>query len=218
MQKRNTWERKIVHPDNNIVSESLSPKPKITLACSQFCAAFLLLARSAVSVVVFYFIISYFNATILVLLRSSIYDMVQHDIFILFAVLASVCPLSSPYVTFVECLTLQIMDAEQSPSERSKKRPASPELLQQLSSKKKQKVKYNRATVNLNQRISKAISEVIVTSLNDSFRDKCLQTLDVANGSEAGEKVEDLLAEFKGNQKQQKAIKENSQKINENSP
>lgn len=61
------------------------------------------------------------------------------------------------------------------------------------------------------------MQEVLVTTLNESFREKCLNTLDVSNGSEAGEKVQGLIDNFKGNKKQ-KAIKENSEKINENSP
>lgn len=96
------------------------------------------------------------------------------------------------------------------------KRPRSPSIGSAKDLAKKQKTKYNKVSVNLNQRLSKAIKDVLVTNLNESFREKCLRTLDSKNGSEAGEKVEKLIVKFKDNKKQ-KAIKENSGKINENS-
>jgi hypothetical protein len=85
------------------------------------------------------------------------------------------------------------------------------------SSSKKQKKKYNSATVNLNERLSKTMGDFITSNLNAECREKCLKTLDVNNGSEAGKKIEELVGIFKGN-KEQKAIKKNSEKINENSP
>jgi hypothetical protein len=82
---------------------------------------------------------------------------------------------------------------------------------------KKTRTKYNRATINLTQRLAKAMGEVVVTNLNESYRQQCLKTLSAQNGSEAAERIEELLENFKGN-KRQKAIKKSSEKINENSP
>lgn len=99
---------------------------------------------------------------------------------------------------------------------QSQKRPASPES-QNKPSKKKHKSSYNRVSINLNQRLAQVMKDVIVTSLNEPYREKCLTLLGADNGSEAGEKLEELLEKFKDNKKQ-KAIKGNSKKINENSP
>lgn len=96
---------------------------------------------------------------------------------------------------------------------KSKKRPAA----ESPSPSKKQKPRYNNSTVNLSQRIAKAMKDVLVTTLDESFREECLNILGVENGSEAGEKIEELIVKFKDN-KRQKAIKEKSEKINENSP
>lgn len=57
------------------------------------------------------------------------------------------------------------------------------------------------ANVDWNLRIANAFKSVIVTTRNEEFREKCLTILGVKNGSEAGKKVEALLAEFKDSQK-----------------
>jgi cobalamin-dependent methionine synthase I len=82
---------------------------------------------------------------------------------------------------------------------------------------KRKRARNSDVTVDLNDRIARAMEDVLVTSIHGDLRQKCLQTLQVQNGSEAGEKIKELLEKFKGN-KRQKAIKENSEKINENSP
>lgn len=104
---------------------------------------------------------------------------------------------------------------EDSSQAKSRKRHVSPS--HPNSQRKKQKSSYNRVTVDLTKRLSKAMKDVIVTNLNETYREKCLNTLGADNGSEAGEVIEDLIVKFKDNKKQ-KAIKENSEKINENSP
>lgn len=106
---------------------------------------------------------------------------------------------------------------ESSSARPSRKRQASRKSEEPTSQSKKQKSTYNQVTVNLNERIAKAMEDVLVTTHNESFREKCLNTLGAANGSEAGKIIEDLIVKFKDNKKQ-KAIKENSKKINENSP
>ena len=98
---------------------------------------------------------------------------------------------------------------------QSKKRPASPES-QSKPSNKKRKSTYNRVSINLTERLAKAMKDVIVTNLNEPYRKKCLTTLGADNGSEAGEKIGSLITKFKDNKKQ-KTIKGNSAKINENS-
>lgn len=99
---------------------------------------------------------------------------------------------------------------------RSQKRPASPDS-QNKPSNKKHKPTYNQVSINLTQRLAKAVKDVIVTNLNEPYREKCLTTIGADNGSEAGKKVEALIVKFKDSKKQ-KAIKGNSEKINENSP
>lgn len=91
------------------------------------------------------------------------------------------------------------MDRE---SPATQKRPASPIIEEATqSASKKKKSTYNRVTVNLAKRLSSAMESVVVTNLNESFREKCLDTLDANNGSEAGEKIEELITKFK-NKKQ----------------
>lgn len=58
-----------------------------------------------------------------------------------------------------------------------------------------------KSTIDLNLRIASAFKNVIVTTRNENFRDKCLQILQVTNGSEAGKKIEKLLVEFKDSKK-----------------
>lgn len=57
------------------------------------------------------------------------------------------------------------------------------------------------STVDLNLRIASAFKNVIVTTRNESFREQCLQTLKVTNGSEAEKKVVELLVKFKDSKK-----------------
>lgn len=78
---------------------------------------------------------------------------------------------------------------------QSHKRPASP--IAPDSSTKKQKSRYNKVSVNLTQRLSKAFAEHMTTSLNDTHRRECLNTLSAENSSEAGEKVGEMLKKFK---------------------
>lgn len=96
----------------------------------------------------------------------------------------------------------------------AKRSNSEPEILH---SAKKQKLRYNRATVSLSRRLATAVGEHVTTNLNEQHREQILKTLNADNGTEAGEKCEDLLVKFKGKSKQ-KAIKEKSEKINENSP
>lgn len=84
-----------------------------------------------------------------------------------------------------------------------------------MNSNKKQKRKYSKCTVNLNQRLSAALGEMIVTNLNSQPRADYLKTLNAENGTDAGKKVVELLEKVKG--KQQQTIEEKSEKINENS-
>lgn len=82
---------------------------------------------------------------------------------------------------------------------------------------KKRKTKFNNATVDLNKRFANAMKDFLVTNLNESYRENCLKTLGVSNGSEAGQKIEALLnLNFKDKQKGN-PVKENSEKINGNS-
>lgn len=97
----------------------------------------------------------------------------------------------------------------------SQKRPH-PDTNPQQPPPKKTRTRYNKATVNLTPRLAKAMGDVVVTNLNETYRQRCLKTLEADNGSKAAERIEELLEKFKGN-KRQKAIKENSEKINENS-
>lgn len=118
---------------------------------------------------------------------------VQHDIFTLPVILA--------------IFPIQMEQQKKRPHQESSEEPPL----------KKTRTRYNRVTANLNSRIAKAMGEVLVTNLHETYRQQCLNTLQVDSGSAAGEKIGVLLEKFKGN-KRQKAIKENSEKINENSP
>lgn len=102
---------------------------------------------------------------------------------------------------------------------QSKKRPASPPVVATQSATKKLKTRYNRATVDLNKRLSNAFAEHLTSNLNEEHRAKCLRTLNADSGSQAGEKVEELLAKFKGSNRisKQKTTKGSSEKINGNS-
>jgi cobalamin-dependent methionine synthase I len=73
------------------------------------------------------------------------------------------------------------------------------------SSAKKPRIKYNRVSINLAPRLAKAMGEVVVTNLNEEHRQQCLKTLNAQNGSEATEKIEELLEKFKGNKRQKKS-------------
>lgn len=98
-------------------------------------------------------------------------------------------------------------------SSSQKKRPASPE---HNNPTKKRKTKYNKATVSLTERFASSMKDLIATTHNEDFRQQCLKTLQVNNGSEAGKKIEELLEAFKANKKG-KSAKEGSEKINEKS-
>lgn len=96
------------------------------------------------------------------------------------------------------------------------KRSASPLADSEHSSKKK-KSSYNRVTKNLTRSLSAAVKDHLVLTLNEKHREECLKLLNVKNGSEAGQKFLELAEKFKANIKR-KAVKENPEKINENSP
>lgn len=100
--------------------------------------------------------------------------------------------------------SMMIKMDETSPS-KSQKGPAT----ESPPTNKQCKASYNTATVDLTQRISKAMKDVLVTTLDENFRKECLSTLGVDNGSEAGKKIEELIVKFKDNKKL-KAIKEKS--------
>lgn len=104
-------------------------------------------------------------------------------------------------------------------TQRSQKHPAGADSSQKepFSTGSSQEKSQDRVAINLTHRLADCLKDVIVTNLDESFRDKYLATLGVKNGSGAGEKIEELIVKFKDNEKQ-KAIKGNSEKINENSP
>lgn len=64
-----------------------------------------------------------------------------------------------------------------------------------------QPLKKAKSTVDLNLRMASAFKNVIVTTRNEEFREKCLQILKVTNGSEAEKKVGELLVKFKDSKK-----------------
>lgn len=90
-----------------------------------------------------------------------------------------------------------MMKMDEKPTRMSQKRPAN----DSPPAKKKRKARCIKTTVNLTQRISKAMKDVLVTTLDESFREECLSTLGVVNGSEAGKKIEELIVKFKDNKK-----------------
>jgi hypothetical protein len=89
---------------------------------------------------------------------------------------------------------------EQTPATR--KRSASPDHPRSSGKKKKQSV-----SVNLGERFAKAIGDVIVTSVNEDHRQKCLDTLGANNGSEATKRIELLVETLKASKKR-RTIKE----------
>lgn len=88
-------------------------------------------------------------------------------------------------------------------------------------SKKRPKVKRNNSTtssVDLCQRLSKAIENILIITKNDEFRWECFRQLDVENSSDAGAKIKELAEQLKG-KKQHKGDKKSvslKRKINEN--
>lgn len=72
-------------------------------------------------------------------------------------------------------------------------------------------------TKNLTRSLADTVQDHLAMSLNETYRDECFKILDVKNSTEAGKKFEELAEHFKGNVKR-KAVEENSEKINENSP
>ncbi|CRK94341.1 CLUMA_CG007856, isoform A, partial [Clunio marinus] len=126
------------------------------------------------------------------------------------------CPIK--LVFLVNRLSLKFaMENPWKSQEHSQKRESSPDSSSQSSKGKKNKAKYNNVTVNINQRIAKAFEEHLVSTTNESHREKCLMTLGAANGSEAGRKVAELLDNFKG--KKQRIDDESSiEKSMKNSP
>jgi len=88
-------------------------------------------------------------------------------------------------------------------------------------SKKRPKVKRNNSTtssVDLCQRLSKAIENILIITKNDEFRWDCFRQLDVENSSDAGAKIKELAEQLKG-KKQHKGDKKSvslKRKINEN--
>lgn len=99
---------------------------------------------------------------------------------------------------------------------QSQKRAASPCADNEPTSKKK-KSSYNRVTKNLTRALAEAVKDHLVLTHNEKHREECLRILDAKNGSEAGKKFEQLAEQFKAGIKR-KAVKGNSEKINENSP
>lgn len=71
---------------------------------------------------------------------------------------------------------------------------------------KQPKVKRKNFTnVNLCQRFSKAIEDVLVVSKNEDFRSGCFRMLGVKNGLDAGTKIQELATELKGKQQEDEA-------------
>jgi hypothetical protein len=174
--------------DGNTDSNILSPKPKITLACSQFCVLlydYIILVRSCDDI----------GATTRFYIPR---DVVQHDIFCILS-----AKTRTPLTRSLSLLPLDFQMDEQTPATR--KRSAGPDSHPQSSSKKKRQ----GVAVNLGERFAKAIGEVLVSSVNEDHRQKCLDTLGVNNGSEATERIEILVKTLKAS-KERRAIKTDS--------
>ncbi|KAL7041846.1 hypothetical protein ACKWTF_000926 [Chironomus riparius] len=94
----------------------------------------------------------------------------------------------------------------------------------EIISKKRPKVKRNNSTssVDLCQRISKAIENILILTKNEEFRKSCFQLLGVENSSDAGTKIKELAESLKGKKQQQQQHKGDKKraplkrKINEN--
>lgn len=93
-------------------------------------------------------------------------------------------------------------------------------------SKKRPKVKRlttaATSSVDLCQRFSKAIENILIITKNEDFRQRCFKLLGVENGSDAGTKLKELAEQLKGkkqHQQQNKGDKKRvslKRKINEN--
>ena len=97
------------------------------------------------------------------------------------------------------------------------------EISNEQGNEKRPKVKRNNSTssVDLCQRLSKAIENILTITKNEEFRGSCFELLGVENASDAGVKIKELAEKLKGkkSQKKQRGDKKSAplkRKINEN--